>query len=112
MYDTTIKLYQETISQDAALNEVKQYGEGRTIYVRRIRSITTSEFYQAAAQGMKPAAVLVVFVGDYKDEPVIGWKDKYYKITRTYQRPGSDDLEITIEETLELLPGINEEAGE
>ena len=103
MYDTTIDLIPETIIQDAALNEVKLYGEGRPIYVRAIRSISRNEFYQAAAQGLHPAAVLVIFAGDYEGEKVIRWDSQFYKISRTYQKPGSDDLELTVEETLELI---------
>lgn len=110
MFDTVITLIPETIEQDNALNEVKIYGEGRQVYARRIRSITRNEFYQAAAQGMKPAAVLVIFFGDYQGEKVVEWQGNNYRITRTYQKPGSDDLELTIEETLELIewPGGGE----
>lgn len=108
MFETTAILYAETITQDAALNEVKTY-TGRKVFVRKTRSISRSEFYQAAAQGLKPAAVLILFFGDYSDEKVIGWQGKYYRITRTYQRPDSDDIELTIEEAQEFKNGINEE---
>lgn len=102
MFDTTITLIPETITQDAALNEVKAYGTGTKVLVRRVRSITRTEFYQAAAQGLKPTAALVIFFGDYSGEKVLEWEGKYYRITRAYHAPGSDDLELTIEETLEL----------
>lgn len=95
-------LYSEQVTQDASLNEVKSY-TGRDVPVRKARSVYANEFYQAAAQGMHPAAVLVIFFGDYQDEKVAGWQGRNYRITRTYQRPDSDDLELTIEEALEYM---------
>lgn len=108
MFETTATLYGETITQDAALNEVKAYTP-RTVLIRRSRSIYANEFYQAAAQGLKPAAVLVLFFGDYEGEKIVGWNGRVYNITRTYQKPDSDDLELTIEERLEYFDGIEEE---
>ena len=105
MFDTTATLYKETITKDEYLNEIKTYS-GKEVFLRRTRSIYRDEFYQAAAQGMKPAAVLVVFFGDYDGEKVVKWGNTYYTITRAYQRPNSDDLELTIEETIELKDGI------
>jgi len=106
MFDTTVTLLQETITQDEALNEVKTYEE-RTVPVRQARSITRSEFYQAAAQGLKPAAVLVVFFGDYQNEQLVRWQGRYYAITRAYQRPASDNLELTIQEQLSTIGGVD-----
>ena len=100
-----VTLYAETVTQDAALNEIKTYN-GRGVPVRQARSITRSEFYQAAAQGLKPAAVLVIFFADYQGEKVAKWQGKNYRITRTYQRPASDNLELTLEESLDLIDGI------
>lgn len=105
MFDSTATLYQETITQDAALNEVKTY-QGRDVYVRKTRSISINEFYQAAAAGLKPSAVIILFFGDYQGEKVVEWSGKVYNVTRTYQRPDSDDLELTIEERLEFIDGI------
>ena len=108
VFDTTVTLYSETITQDAALNEVKTH-KGTDVPVRRTRSITRSEFYQAAAQGLAPAAVLVIFFGDYNGEKVAEWNGKAYRITRTYQRPDRDDLELTLEDSLEYFEGVDAE---
>ena len=107
MFDTTVKLYTETLAMDDALNEVKAY-HGTEVPVRRTRSITRNEFYQAAAQGLAPAAVVVIFFGDYSGEKVAEWQGKYYRITRTYQRPDRDDLELTLEDSLEFFNGLEE----
>ena len=105
MFETSAILYTETVTQDAALNEIRTY-TGRTVFVRRARSIYANEFYQAAAQGLQPAAVLVLFFGDYEGEKVVGWEGKVYTVTRTYRKPDSDDLELTLEERLEHIDGI------
>lgn len=107
MFETTATLYTEQITQDAALNEVKTY-TGRSVFVRKVRSVGTNEFYQAAAQGLKPSAVLVVFFGDYNGEKIVGWQGGIYTVTRSYQRPDSDDLELTLERNLEHIDGIEE----
>lgn len=109
MYESTATLYKATITQDAALNEVTTY-TGREVYVRKTRSIYANEFYQAASQGMKPAAVLTVFFGDYEGEEVVGWKGKTYRVTRIYQRPDSDDMELTVEEDLRLRLTFEDES--
>lgn len=105
MFETSAILYNETVTQDAALNEIRTF-TGRTVFVRRARSIYANEFYQAAAQGLQPAAVLVLFFGDYEGEKVVGWEGKVYTVTRTYRKPDSDDLELTLEERLEHIDGI------
>jgi hypothetical protein len=110
MFESTATLYGETITQDAALNEVVTYTP-RTVFLRRSRSIYSNEFYAAAAQGLKPAAVLVLFFADYEGEKVLGWEGKIYNVTRTYRRPDSDDLEITIEERLEHFAGLEGQEG-
>lgn len=111
MFDTTVTLYSETITLDAALNEVKTY-KGTDVPVRRTRSITRNEYYQAAAQGLAPAAVLVVFFGDYNGEKIAKWQGKFYRISRTYQKPDRDDLELTLEDSLEFLNGLDDSDGE
>ena len=105
MFETTAVLYEEHVTKDASFNEVKTY-KPRDVFVRRVRSVGTNEFYQAAAQGLKPSVVLVIFFGDYGYEKLVGWQNGIYTVTRTYQRPDSDDLELTLERNLEHIDGI------
>lgn len=105
MFDSVCYLCQETITKDSALNEIKTY-TGRKVFVRRTRSITRNEFYEASAQGLQPEAVLVMFFKDYWGEKVVRWGGVDYVVTRTYQKPDSDDLEVTIERRLEPLEVI------
>ena len=107
MFDTTIALLQETIALDQNLNEVKTYTR-REVLVRETRSIYRDEFYQAAAAGLKPAAVVVLFFGDYDGERLAEWRGVVYNVSRTFHRPNSDDLELTLEEHL----GNRDEVGQ
>lgn len=111
MFETTAKLYAQTITADAVGNEIEKYIP-RTVYIRRTRSVYTNEFYAAAAAGLKPSVVLVMFFGDYQGEQIVGWQGHVYNVTRTYRAPDSDDLEITLEETLEFIDGLEEEEAE
>ena len=108
MFDTTATLLQEQITKDASLNEVKTYTM-HEVYVRRVRSVGANEFYQAAAQGLRPSIVLVVFFGDYSNEKLVEWLGQIYTVTRTYQRPDSDDLELTLERDLRHFDGLDGE---
>lgn len=102
VFDTVAYLLEETVRQDLALNQVKTYKE-RKVYVRWARSIYMNEFYEAAAQGLKPEAVLAVFFSDYKGEKIVRWRDVFYKVTRAFQAPASDNIELTIERTVEPI---------
>ena len=110
MFDSTATLYSRTVTTDELLNEVTTYTP-REVFVRKVRSVRMSEFYAANAAGLKPSVVLVVFFGDYGGEAVVGWDGRIYTVTRTYRTPDSDDLEITLEEHLEHIDGIEEGGG-
>ena len=53
MFEGTAILKKAVVTQDEALNEIETYTE-RTVFVRP-RSVYASEFYQAAAVGLKPS---------------------------------------------------------
>ena len=108
MFETTATLYAQTITKDANGNEIERYTP-RTVYIRKTRSVYTNEFYAAAAAGLKPSVVLVMFFGDYQGEQIVGWNGGTYNVTRTYQAPASADIEITLEERLEFIDGLDEE---
>lgn len=97
MFDGVAILKKATVTQDAALNEVVTYTE-REVFVKP-RSVFASEFYQAAAVGLKPALTLVLSsFADYEDEKLVEYNGKEYTVTRVYQRPEKDTLELTLEE--------------
>ena len=97
MFEGTAILKKAVVTQDEALNEIETYAE-RTVFVRP-RSVYASEFYQAAAVGLKPSLTLVLAsFADYEGEKLVEYNGKEYTVTRTYQRPDRDSVELTLEE--------------
>ena len=52
------------------------------------QSIRQSEFYQAAATGLRPELMFVVRSIDYNGEPKLKYNDKEYAVIRTYDKDG------------------------
>ncbi len=52
------------------------------------QSIRQSEFYQAAATGLRPELMFVVRSIDYNGEPKLKYNGKEYTIIRTYDKDG------------------------
>ena len=51
-----------------------------------VRSVTRSEAYQARAAGMNPSIVFRIRIAeDYDDEQTVLYRDKKYRVVRTYQ---------------------------
>lgn len=59
----------------------------REVYADK-QSIRQSEFYQAAATGLRPELMFVVRSIDYEGEPKLKYNGKEYTIIRTYDKDG------------------------
>ena len=57
-------------------------------------SIMQSEFYQAAATGLKPEKKFEISFHDYNNEPAFRHDSKEYTIIRTFKK-GVDRIELT-----------------
>ena len=57
-----------------------------TVFANK-KSIRQSEFYQAAASGLRPELMFEVNTSEYTQQTYAIWNAKYYKIIRTYDRP-------------------------
>lgn len=100
MFDGVAVLKKATTTRDADFNAVTTYTE-KTVYVKP-RSVFASEFYQAAAIGLRPALTLVISnFADYDDEKLVEYEGKEYTVTRVYRRPERDAVELTLEERAE-----------
>jgi len=64
-----------------------------------VKSISRSEFYNAATTGLKPSIVFIIHCYEYDDEEKIKFEDKKYKIIRTYLK-SVDEIELTCEKVL------------
>lgn len=93
MYNDVIKLIAYAESTDA-------YGltsrvETSTEVFAAVQSIGTSEFYQAAASGLKPEVKFVIAdYLDYSGEKEVEWNGKRYNVLRTFRKDNT--LEITV----------------
>lgn len=67
-----------------------------------VRSVTQSEFYQAAQMGLKPEYRFVMFRYDYNGENIIEYNGVRYSVYRTYFAE-NDLLELTVQKAA----GIN-----
>lgn len=102
--DDVIRLAKITYTTDEVGNQIPE--EITRVVFCRVRSVTRSEFYQAAKTGLQPEIVFVLSTyRDYEGEPEIlyvDWtgKEKRYSVLRTYRSPDSEELELTATERL------------
>lgn len=102
--ETTIKLISRTIIKDEWRNEI--VNESAQTVIARERSITRSEFYQAAQSRLNITHIFKLSSYlDYNGEEVLEYTDRNgkatkFRILKTYQPPDSDILEITCGEAL------------
>ena len=62
--------------------------------IAELKSVRSSEFYQAAAVGFKPEIVFVIWKFDYEKEKKIIYQNIEYNIIRTYERI-DEKIELT-----------------
>lgn len=109
--DDVITLLNPTYVENEMGQPIAQYGPGRDVMCQR-RSVSRSEFYQAAQAGLSPTYVFVLsHFTDYMKEPEVGYtdefgEDKVYTIIRAYRPPDSDELELTVAPKLDEQIGV------
>lgn len=97
MTDTTITLI---APGDSARDSEGVWRESAAVsreIFARMESVTRSEFFSGGQGGMRPELRFVVFPAEYKGEPLCEHEGTRYAIYRTYQRPGTDDLELYVQ---------------
>ena len=73
----------------------------RTVFCNK-KSIRSSEFYDAHAQGLKPEVALTVRVIDYEDEPRVHFDGHDYNVLRTYSKNG-EFVDLVCEKRAEVI---------
>ena len=92
MYNEIISLVSYTEAPDRYGRPVRN--ETTAERFAAVRSIGQSEFYQAAASGLKPTIKFVIAdYWDYDDQKEIIYDGRRYNVLRTYRN--GDELEIT-----------------
>lgn len=93
MYNDVIQLVRKETTKDA-------YGDRQTVEVARevfaeYVSISQSEFYQAAATGLKPELRFrLADYYDYDGEPIVNYHGERYRVLRTYR--SGQGIELTV----------------
>lgn len=60
--------------------------EVKTDVFATVQSVTMYEFYEAGREGMKPGYRFHVWMTEYDDQELVEYKDKRYRVYRTYIR--------------------------
>lgn len=75
------------ITTENELGDVIEETTERQVFADK-QSVRQSEFYQAAATGLRPELMFVVRSIDYHGETRLKYNDKEYNIIRTYDKDG------------------------
>lgn len=86
LFKEVIKLISVTVTEND-MGDIIETPSEREVFADK-QSIRQSEFYQAAATGLRPELMFVVRSVDYNQEPKLKHGDKTYTIIRTYDRDG------------------------
>lgn len=93
-------MYNEVIQLRSYTESVNDYGiptrttNDRTVFAQ-LKSIGQSEFYQAAADGLKPELKFILAdYYDYQNEKEVVYNSKVYSVLRTYR--DQNKIEITV----------------
>ena len=86
LFRDVIKLISVTVTEND-MGDIIEAPVEREVFADK-QSIRQSEFYQAAATGLRPELMLVVRSIDYNQEPKLKHGDKEYTIIRTYDTDG------------------------
>ena len=86
LFKEVIKLISVTTTEND-MGDIIETPVEREVFADK-QSIRQSEFYQAAATGLRPELMFVVRSVDYSGEPKLKHGDKTYTIIRTYDKDG------------------------
>ena len=105
MDDIAYLIKEEVIGKDTDGNEVTKRTP-RMVFCR-VRSITGTEYYNAATDNLRPEIVITISHRiDYEDEKLVRWHGKYYDLIRTYW--SGDGVELTLSHSVGIQEGEDE----
>ena len=110
MIDTTVTLITPgTRTQDADGIWRDGTPTEREIFAR-MESVSRSEFYAGGEAGFRPEMRFTVFQAEYQGEDELRWNGGVYSVYRTYQIPGTDDLELYVQRKVGVHNGTQNSA--
>lgn len=93
-YDHELILISQGVTEDEIGNQIPV--ETETPILCGLKSVGRSEFYNAAATGLKPEIVFIVHGYEYSGEQKVKFEGVRYKVIRTYQA-SFEELELACE---------------
>lgn len=82
-FDDELILIKETIEQDELKNEIAT--ETEIPILCSVKSVSRSEFYSAAQNGLKPSKVFVINKLEYGEEELVLFEGDKYKVIKAYE---------------------------
>lgn len=73
-----------TVTENDLGDVIETPGVPRAVFANK-KSVTQTEFYQAAATGLRPELKFEVRVIEYNKESTLSYEEKTYSIIRTYE---------------------------
>ena len=98
-FDYELTLIQQTTTYDDIGNPIES--DNKINVLCGVKSIGRTEFYNAAANGLKPSYIFVVHPYEYDGETYVEFSEDEspkvrYKVIKTY-KPTMEELELTCE---------------
>ena len=85
-FSDKIELIAITVTENSMGDMIET--ETKTEVFANKKSIRQSEFYQAAATGLRPEIMFEVWSEEYSNQPKLKYNNKLYTIIRTYDKDG------------------------
>lgn len=100
-YDYEVQLIsnfsEEAVETDSVGNQISS-PTITTVFCGK-QSVTRTEFYNAAAIGLKPSIVLVVHPYEYSGQEKVKFENNYYRVVRSYE-VDFENMELTCESVI------------
>ena len=96
-YDNELTLIGQTYTDDEIGNQIPT--ETETVVLCGVKSVGRTEFYNAAATGLRPAVVFVIHDFEYNGESVVVFEGVRYSVIRSYST-GFEEVELTCQKVL------------
>lgn len=93
-YDHELTLIQQTYTEDEIGNQIPV--ETETVIFCGKKSVTRSEFYNAATTGLRPVIVLVIHPYEYAGQTKVEFEGTRYNVIRAYE-VNMEEMELTCE---------------
>lgn len=96
-YDHELMLISQSTTEDEIGNQIPV--ETETAILCGLKSVGRSEFYNAAATGLRPEMVFVVHGYEYSGQQIVKFDGVRYRVIRTYAI-NFEEVELTCEKVI------------